>query len=75
MAAPIEMLFGLRTWVDPRNHHQPCIRWGFGPDPPWEGTILRGKLASHCKVQGHCTDICAKMVEPIEMPFVGSDGP
>ena len=45
MAAPIEMLFGLRTRVSPGNH----VLDG-GPDPPWEGAILRGKGASHCKV-------------------------
>jgi len=38
MAAPIEMLFGLRTQVGPGNH----VLDG-GPDPPWEGPILRGK--------------------------------
>ena len=32
-AAPIVMLFGLRTWVSPRKH----VLDG-GPDPPWEGT-------------------------------------
>jgi len=42
---PIEMPFGLRTWVGPGNH----ILDG-GPDPPWEGAVLRGKGASHCKV-------------------------
>ena len=31
-AAPIELLFGLRTWVGPGNH----VLDG-GPDPPWEG--------------------------------------
>ena len=28
-----------------------------------------GKWASHCKVQGYSTVICAKTVEPIGMPF------
>ena len=37
-AEPIKMPFELRTWVDPVNH----VLDG-GPDPPWEGTILRGK--------------------------------
>ena len=31
-AAPIELPFGLRTWVGPGNH----VLDG-GPDPPWEG--------------------------------------
>jgi len=38
MAEPIEMLFGLRTRVGPVNH----VLDG-GPDPPWEGAILRGE--------------------------------
>ena len=63
-AAPIEMLFGLRTWVGPRKH---CITWGL--DPPWEWGILRGKWATHCKVQGHSAVICAKTAQPIEIPF------
>jgi len=44
-AAPIDMLFGLRTVVGPRN----SVLVG-GPDLPREGAILRGKGASHCKV-------------------------
>jgi len=46
-AAPIELPFGLTTWVDPGNH----VLDG-GPDPPWEGAIffLGGEWASHCKV-------------------------
>jgi len=36
MAEPIEMLFGMLSWVDPRNH----VLDG-GPDSPWEGAILR----------------------------------
>jgi len=37
-AEPIEIPFGLWTRVRPRNH----ILDG-GPDPAWEGSILRGK--------------------------------
>ena len=37
-AESIEMPFGLRTWVGPRNH---VLDWG--SDPPWQGAILRGK--------------------------------
>jgi len=44
-AEPIEMPFGLRTWVGPGNH----ILDG-GPDPPWEEAIVRGEGTSHCKV-------------------------
>jgi len=36
MAELIEMPFGLRTLVDPGNHD-------WGPDPPREAAILRGK--------------------------------
>ena len=38
MAEVMEMLFGLRTQVGPRNH----VLDG-GPDPPWEGAILKGE--------------------------------
>jgi len=48
-AEPIEMAFGLRTEVVPGNH----VLDG-GPNPPWEGAILRGKEGSHCKVWRHC---------------------
>ena len=34
----IEMSFGLRTWLVPGNHVL-----DEGPDPPWEGAILRGE--------------------------------
>jgi len=44
-AAPIELSFGLRTWVGPGNH----VLDG-GPDPPWEGANFWGVWASHCKV-------------------------
>jgi len=47
---------------------EPCIRWG--PDPPLEGTSLRGaEWAAHCKVKGHSAVSCAKTAKPIEMPF------
>ena len=45
MAEPIEMPFGLRTPVSPGNH----VLYK-GPDPPWEGEILRGRGAYHCRV-------------------------
>ena len=38
MAEPIEMPFGLKTRVGPRN----CVLDG-GPDTPSEGAILRGE--------------------------------
>jgi len=37
-AAPIEMPFGLRTRVGPRNY----VLDG-GPDPPWKAAILKGE--------------------------------
>jgi len=43
MAEPMEVPFGLRTQVGPWNH----VLDG-GPDPPWEGAILR--WATHSKV-------------------------
>jgi len=64
MAEPIEMQFELRTLVGPGNH----VLDG-GPDPPWEGAILRRGRASHCKVYRQSAVICAKTAEPIEMPF------
>ena len=44
-AEPIDKPLGLRTRVGPRNH---VLRGG--PHPPWEGAILRGEEAFHCKV-------------------------
>jgi len=38
MAEPIEMPFGFRTRFGPGNHELDG-----GPDPQWEGAILRGK--------------------------------
>jgi len=46
-AAPIEMPFGLRTRVGSWNHVLDGVQI-----PPWIAAILRGKGASHCKVQG-----------------------
>jgi len=45
VAEPIEMLFGLRTWVGPGNR----VLDG-GPDPPMGRGNFKGKEASHCKV-------------------------
>jgi len=64
MAALIEMLFGLRTRVSPKNHVL-----DEDPDSPWEGAILRREgrpivkyrdtLQSHVRwgssgADGHC---------------------
>ena len=56
-AKPIEIPFGLRTWVGPGNHVLDA-----GPDPPWEGAILRGNGRP-------IVVICAKTAEPIDWPF------
>jgi len=64
MAEVIEMLFGLRTWVGPRNHVLDGVQM-----PPWKWTIFRGEEASHCSALGHSAVICAKTAEPIEMQF------
>jgi len=45
-AQPIESQFGLRTRVGPRNHVLDEVQI----PPPWEGAILRGERADHCKV-------------------------
>ena len=45
MAELIEIPFGLRTRVGPENH---VLHWG--QDPLWEGAILKGEGAAHCKV-------------------------
>ena len=60
---PIEMPFGLRTWVDQKNHvlHS-------GPDHSWEGAILRGKRRPTVNYRDTMA-ICATTAEPTEMPF------
>jgi len=55
MTEPIQMPFGLRIRMYRRNHV-----WDGGSDPQWEGTILRGEGAAHCKVQRLCAMSCAK---------------
>jgi len=42
-----------------------------GSDPRWEGANFEGggEWASHCKVSGHSTVVCAKTTEPIGKPF------
>ena len=54
-AAPIEMPFGLRTWVGPGNH----VLDG-SSDPPLGRGNFEGEGASQCKVQGYSVVICAK---------------
>jgi len=52
MAELIEMPFGSRTRIGPRNH----VLDG-GSDPAWKGAILRGKGEAHCKEQRLCCEL------------------
>jgi len=63
-AEPIEIPFGLRTWVGPRNH----VLDGC-PDPPSKGGILRGKKRRPVVKYSDSSVSYAKKDEPIEMPF------
>jgi len=47
MAELIKTPFGFRNQVGPRNHG---LHRDWGPDPTWEGAILRGKGSARCKV-------------------------
>ena len=56
-------------WVeDLGGPGEPCIRW-VSRFPHGKRQILGGEWASHCKVQGHSTVVCAKTAEPIGMLF------
>jgi len=44
-AAPIELPFGLRTWVGPGKHVLDGVQIPYG-----KGQIFWGECASHCKV-------------------------
>jgi len=57
MAEAIEMLFGLRTQVGPRDHVLDGRR-----DPPWEGNLEEGR-------GGTPVVVCTKTAELIEVPF------
>jgi len=63
-AEPIEMPFGLKTWVGQGNH----VLDG-GPDPPWEGAIMRGKGASHCKYRDTLRSFVQKRQNRSRCPF------
>jgi len=65
----IKMPFGLETRVGPGNNVL-----GGSPDPPREGAIFGKKGRPTVKYRDTITVICAKTAEPIEMPFVSSDG-
>ena len=62
-AEPIEMQFGLGTWLGPGNHVLDGVQI-----PPWEGAILTGKGRDIVKYRDTVV-ICAKTAEPIEMLF------
>jgi len=59
-AEPIEVPFGLSTWVGPRDH-----ALDGGSDPPWEGANFLGTMG----VPLYSTVVCGKTVEQIEMPY------
>ena len=63
-AAPIELPFGLRTWVDPRNH-----ALDGGPDPPVGRGKFLGENGRPIVKYRDTTVVCRKTVEPIGMPF------
>jgi len=52
-AEPIQMLFGLRTWVVARNHV-----FDGGPDLPMRRAILRGKGRPSVKYGTLCGHLC-----------------
>jgi len=61
----MDMPFAMMTQVGRRYH----VLDG-GPDPlRGRGNFLGGDVAAQCKVMGHSTVSCAKMAEPIDMPF------
>ena len=60
-AETIKLPFTFRTRVGPMNHVLHDIQM-----PTWEGAILRGKQANHCKQYRHSAVVCAKTAEPIE---------
>jgi len=62
-AEAIQMPSGLMIRVDPKN----CVLDG-GPDSPMQRSDFRGKvMPGHAR--RHSAVSCAKMAEPIEMPF------
>ena len=61
---PIEMPFGLWTWVGPRNHVL-----GHGPDAPQGKEICfgQGHVPPNCKVLRENTVSCTETADVIEM--------
>jgi len=66
-AEPIEMPFGVVTWMGPKNHELDGIVGA--PMPQGKGAILGGKVAANYNAYGHITASCAKTAEPMQMPF------
>jgi len=62
-AEPIDMLFGLWAWMDPRNH----VLYRGTDHPMGRGNF--GERSAHCKVQGLFAVSCAKAAEPVNLPF------
>ena len=70
-AAPIKMPFGLRTRVGPGNH----VLDG-GPDPRWEGAMLREKGRPIVKYKDNLRSSVQKRLNRSRWVWVvGSDGP
>ena len=64
-AEPIEMTFGL--YIDSGGPKEACIRRG--PDPPCEKAVTEERTYHVRHARRHCTMSCAKMAEPIDLPF------
>ena len=64
MAQPIKMQFGLRTGMGSRNHVLDV-----GPDRPTRRRNFQGERACSGMSDGQFVVRCAKMAEPIKMPF------
>ena len=59
------MSFGLMTRVGPRYH----VLDGGPVTLRRRSNFVLGEVAANCKVMGHSMVCCAKMAEPIDMPF------
>ena len=71
MAEPIEMPFGLRTWVGSLNH----VLDG-GPDPPMGRGNLDGEGRPIVKYRETCSHFCKDGITDQDAVWVmGSDGP
>jgi len=68
VAEPIEMPFGLRTWLGPRDH-----ALDGGSDPPMgRGKFLEENgrpIVKYRDILHSSTVVCGKMAELMEMPF------